>query len=106
MTLHVAHSHHGGDEPHAHDSCIEALSRIQEFLHGELDEDTADVIREHLQACESCLDTYDVETAITTLIRRAMPTSACPDGLRARVMKMHVTTTVVTTSLQEPTAQD
>ena len=68
MTLHVSHSHHGGDEPHQHDSCLAALSRIQDFLHQEVDETTADLIREHLQACESCLDTYDVETAITALI--------------------------------------
>ncbi|MGA4668587.1 zf-HC2 domain-containing protein [Propionibacteriaceae bacterium Y1923] len=99
MTLHVAHHHHGGDEPHQHDACVEALSRIQEFLHGELDEDASDVIREHLQACESCLDTYDAETAIANLIRRSMPTQACPDSLRMRVMSMQVTTvtTVITT---------
>lgn len=90
MTLHVAHHHHGGDEPHEHDACVAALSRIQEFLHHELDEDAADIIREHLQACESCLDTYDAEAAIATLIKRALPAHACPDSLRMRVMSMRV----------------
>ena len=93
MTLHVSHSHHGGDEPHQHDSCLAALSRIQDFLHQEVDETTADLIREHLQACESCLDTYDVETAITALIRRSVPKPQCPGDLRARVMKLSITVT-------------
>ena len=92
MTLHVAHHHHGGDEPHDHDNCMRALSRIQEFLHHELDEETADIIREHLQACESCLDTYDVETAIANLIKRSIPAPECPSDLRARVMRMRITT--------------
>lgn len=93
MTLHVSHSHHDGQEPHEHDACMAALSRIQEFLHQELDESTADLIREHLQACESCLDTYDAETAIANLIRRAMGNPACPQGLRSRVMGLRITIT-------------
>ena len=93
MTLHTNHSHHGGEQPEEHDGCVEALLRIQEFLHGELDETAADVIREHLAACESCLDLYDAETAIAALIRRCQPASPCPSTLRARITSMNITIT-------------
>lgn len=93
MTLHNVHSHHGGDEPELHDACLDALSRIQEFLHHELDDTTADVIREHLAACESCLDIFDVESAIAGLIRRCNPSPPCPGDLRAKITSMHVQVT-------------
>ena len=84
MSLH-SHDHE------AHDACVQALSQLQEFLHGELDENSADLIRTHLQACESCLDSFDVENAISALIRRCHPPTAAPASLRMRITSITVT---------------
>ena len=81
-------------DTHQHDQCVEALARVQEFLHHELDAADEDVIRQHLAACESCLDSFDVEAAISTLVRRSVTGhSPCPDELRARVSMMSIRVT-------------
>lgn len=81
---------------HEHDDeCLRALTNLHLFLHHELDEATEDEIRHHLDACEACLEQFDVETVITQLLRRCHPPAAAPSSLRMRVMKVSVT-------LQEP----
>ena len=89
MSLHAEH-HHIGAEPPEHDACMRAMTLIQDFLHQELDETAADVIREHLMACESCMDVYDVEAAISQMIKRCCRPVAPPATLRARVTSLHI----------------
>jgi anti-sigma factor (TIGR02949 family) len=71
--------------------CAHALDNVHAFLRGELDESLADDIREHLLACENCLDNFHVEELITKLIQRcnANP-ECCSETLRARVSALHV----------------
>jgi len=85
-TGHEAHDHSS-----AHDECVEALTRLQEFLHGELDETSADTIRQHLQACESCLDAFDVENAISAIIKRCHQPTQAPASLRMRITSIRIT---------------
>jgi len=65
---------------------------MQGFLHGELTEEEADEIRQHLMECEMCLDFYDQETLITAMIRRCCLSSHQEPSveLRARVSSLHV----------------
>jgi len=72
--------------------CTMTMLRAQSFLHGELSEAEADEIREHLMTCGACLDFYDCETLIATMVRRC-----CQYGhqlasaeLRMRVTSLHV----------------
>ena len=44
--------------------CEQVLERVYEFLDNELDTATGDAIRQHLAACEPCLDRFDVELAV------------------------------------------
>ncbi|WP_235996671.1 zf-HC2 domain-containing protein [Aestuariimicrobium ganziense] len=85
---HMPSAHH---DEQAHDECVAALSSLQEFLHGELDENAADTIRTHLQACATCLDSFDVENAISALLRRCHPPAEAPSTLRMRITSIRVT---------------
>ena len=68
------------------DECLETLHRVYEFLDDELDTATGDTIRAHLAACEPCMDHYDVELAIKTLVHRSCGGDLAPDTLRAKVI--------------------
>lgn len=91
--MNAAHHHEGheGHGPEAHDACLVALEKLQEFLHHELDSCTEDGIRRHLAACDSCLETFDLEQTITMLVKRCHPEQQASADLRMRVMKMSVT---------------
>jgi len=72
------------------DDCVLAMDQVYSFLHGELDEETSDHIRQHLMTCEQCLDSYDVESLITVLIKRSCGASTASVALRERVSYLHV----------------
>ena len=66
--------------------CAHALDRIYEFLDQELDSASGDAIRAHLAACEPCLDRFDVEQAVKTLVHRTCGGEQAPSHLRAKVL--------------------
>lgn len=75
------------------DECVAALSRVHSFLHNELVERDADVIRLHLHACERCMENFEIESTITEMIQRSQETAAsAPATLTARIQAMRVTT--------------
>lgn len=74
----------------ADDQCILAMRSVHAFLHGELPESTADEIRHHLLACESCMDNFDAEEFIGTLLRRCYGPTVAPANLRVRVSQLSI----------------
>jgi mycothiol system anti-sigma-R factor len=72
--------------------CAHVLERVYEFLDHELDNASGDAIREHLQACEPCLDRFDVEQALKSLIARRCGGDTAPAQLRAKILsQLHTT---------------
>lgn len=71
-------------------SCAWALDHAHAFLRGEVDESEAELIRQHLGACEECLDDFDVQAALTSLIQRCYPSVQATSVLRTRVTAMRV----------------
>ena len=67
------------------DDCLRALEAVHAFLHGELPDTDADEVRHHLHACERCMESFEIETTITQMIRRSQPPAPVPDALRARL---------------------
>lgn len=84
-------------ELHQTHDCADVLDRVYRFHDRELSEAEADAIREHLMACEPCLDRYDVEHALRILIRRCCAAERAPETLRLRVRAQFTTTTVIVT---------
>ncbi len=68
------------------DECTHTLNRVYEFLDHELDDASGDEIRAHLAACEPCLEQFDVEQAVKSLVSRCCGGDVAPDHLRAKVM--------------------
>lgn len=73
------------------DHCHLAMRSVHAFLHGELPEASADEIRQHLMACEKCVDNFDAEQFIGAMLRRCYGPAAAPASLRMRVSQLHVT---------------
>jgi len=86
MSEHLAgHSHsHGPDEPTASE-CADFLDRIVYFIDNELDEADCTAVRTHLDTCNPCLERYDLQRTVKSIVARSC-TEAAPDELRQRVM--------------------
>ncbi len=85
-------------EPHFED-CHEVLEHLYAFHDHELTEEEADHIREHLLACEPCLDSFQVEDALRTLIRKCCNSEAIASAnLHLRVRATLSRTEIVTES--------
>ena len=62
------------------------LDRVYQFLDHELDTASSDEIRQHLAACEPCLDRFDVEQAVKSLVNRCCGGDKAPTELRTKVL--------------------
>jgi mycothiol system anti-sigma-R factor len=62
------------------------LQHVYEFLDHELDTATSDEIRQHLAGCEPCLDRFDLEQAVKSLVSRSCGSDIAPPALRTKVM--------------------
>jgi mycothiol system anti-sigma-R factor len=68
------------------DDCEHVLKRVYEFLDNEVDEATGDAIRHHLSMCEPCLERFDVEEAVKSLVHRRCGGDVAPSHLRAKIV--------------------
>ncbi|HHV21712.1 MAG TPA: mycothiol system anti-sigma-R factor [Propionibacterium sp.] len=72
---------------HQASECSAILERMNEFLDHELDGTTAaEAIQAHLDACEQCLDDYDVVFALKQLVNRCCRAEKAPQQLRVTIM--------------------
>ena len=76
----MSHSHDG----HSTEDCADFLERIVYFLDNELDEADCSAVRLHLDACNPCLEKYDLQRTVKMLVARSCVESA-PEELRRRV---------------------
>ena len=75
---------HGADEPSAAD-CADFLDRIVYFIDNELDEADCSVVQLHLDSCNPCLEKYDLQRTVKSVVARSCA-EAAPDDLRTRVL--------------------
>ena len=68
------------------DNCQHVLARVYEFLDHEVDDASGDAIREHLVECEPCLEAFDVEQALKSLVNRRCGGDKAPSQLRAKIV--------------------
>jgi mycothiol system anti-sigma-R factor len=78
-------------EPHAHgqdpsaSECADFLEQIVYFIDNELDAADCAVVRAHLDSCNPCLERYDLQRTVKSIVARSCSESA-PDELRQRVL--------------------
>ncbi|WP_316667606.1 zf-HC2 domain-containing protein [uncultured Propionibacterium sp.] len=71
------------------EACDYAMASVHAFLHGELPDATADEIRRHLMICERCMDDFNIEATISTLVQRSCADAPCASQeLRARITRL------------------
>lgn len=88
-------SHDSGGLPREEPDCSEALLRVYEFLDGELGPDDCARIQHHLDECRHCLEQYDLDTTIKSLIKRSCGCESAPPTLRMTIME-RISMTVIT----------
>jgi mycothiol system anti-sigma-R factor len=70
----------------AHDAhCSEILQRMFYFIDNELERADCDEIQHHLEECQPCLEKYNLELTVKSLVQRSCSEHA-PDTLRERVL--------------------
>lgn len=77
------------------EDCTAVLRSLYAFHDNELSVAEADEIRQHLMACEPCLDHFEVEDALRVLIRRCCAEDKAPEGLRMRVRATYSRTVII-----------
>lgn len=71
---------------HDESSCTDAVHRLYEFLDGELTPALRMVIQQHLDDCLPCLEAFDFEAELRSMIAAKCQDSV-PDGLRMRIVE-------------------
>lgn len=77
-------SHDHGPEPTASE-CADFLDQIVYFLDNELDQADCSVVRQHLDSCSPCLEKYDLQRTVKSIVARSC-TEVASDELRQKVM--------------------
>jgi mycothiol system anti-sigma-R factor len=75
---------HGHGEPSASD-CADFLDQIVYFIDNELDEADCTVVKAHLDSCSPCLEKYDLQRTVKSVVARSCA-EAAPADLRQRVL--------------------
>jgi mycothiol system anti-sigma-R factor len=78
----VTHTH---DHEPSTGECADYLERIVYFLDNELDEADCSEVRLHLDACNPCLERYDLQRTVKAVVARSC-SEAAPEELRQRVL--------------------
>ena len=82
------------DDHYGHADCSEVLTRIFEYLDGELTARDVDRVREHLAACEPCLAQHEFDRAMKALVRRSCAMEQAPASLRLSIVQRITTVRV------------
>jgi mycothiol system anti-sigma-R factor len=64
--------------------CRQALERLYNYLDGELTEARFEEIRHHLEECSPCLEAFDFEAELKTVVAHHCR-EGVPESLRVRV---------------------
>jgi mycothiol system anti-sigma-R factor len=78
------HNHGPGANPSEGD-CVDYLEQIVDLLDNELDEADCSAVRMHLDACNPCLERYDLQRTVKAIVARSCSEPA-PDEVRRRVL--------------------
>lgn len=69
--------------------CKEALERLYEYLDGELEPESADEIRRHVEVCDACYPDVKFTTEFRDALHRAARGQPpCPDSLREKIGRL------------------
>jgi mycothiol system anti-sigma-R factor len=82
---HEAEHVHGAASELSAGDCVDFLDQIVYFIDNELDAADCAVVRAHLDTCNPCLEKYDLQRTVKSIVARSC-SEAAPVELRQRVM--------------------
>lgn len=85
---------------HQETDCAQVVLRLFEYVDHEAAEEDGRRIREHLDACGSCLREYERDLLLKQLVKRACNSEAAPAALRTQIMA-RISTITITSAPQE-----
>ncbi|USQ78830.1 mycothiol system anti-sigma-R factor [Ornithinimicrobium faecis] len=74
--------------------CAQVVLRLFEYVDHEAAEEDGVRIREHLDACGSCLREYERDLLLKEMVKRACSSEAAPAALRTQIMARISTITI------------
>jgi len=80
----VNQPHDHGRDPSASE-CADFLEQIVYLIDNELDKDDCALVRAHLDSCNPCLERYDLQRTVKSIVARSC-SEAAPVELRERVL--------------------
>lgn len=83
--------------------CAQVVLRLFEYVDHEAAEEDGKRIREHLDACGSCLREYERDLLLKEMVKRACSSESAPAALRTQIMA-RISTITVTEHLGEDRA--
>ena len=72
----------GGD----HVDCTEVVLRLFEYVDNEAQAEDGRRIKQHLDACRSCLREYERDVLLKSMVRRACSGERAPEALRTAIL--------------------
>ena len=81
-------------EPGQQADCAQVVLRLFEYVDHEAAEEDGRRIREHLDACGSCLREYERDLLLKEMVKRACASESAPAALRTQIMARISTITV------------
>jgi anti-sigma factor (TIGR02949 family) len=88
-------------DEHDEFDCSRALLQAYDYLDGEMGPEDCAKVREHLALCGRCLEEYDIDQMLKTLVRRSCGGEAAPMQLRMQIMARITTLVTVTVELPD-----
>ncbi len=74
--------------------CEGYFAHLYEYLDGELSPQECAALKEHLEGCPPCLDEYERDLLLKSLIRRSCQCEQAPPTLRTQIMTQITTFSV------------
>ena len=81
--------------------CSGAMFQVYQYLDGEMGPDDCAKVRKHLAQCGPCLEEYDIDQMLKTLVHRSCGGEAAPTQLRVQIMARIATLITVTVELPD-----
>lgn len=68
-------------------TCMEAVKRLVDYLHKELDDVDESKINEHLEDCSQCCGKFEFEEKLTRVVKDKVTGDTCPEKIRKSILQ-------------------